>query len=91
MKRVTPVTMSRLSLYFGLIKTTMNRRIDDDGHIFVQLLDEIVAFKTSVIVVPDEATFVVDRPSVSCACSRRDAAVLLGISKALETYSEALP
>lgn len=45
MKNVTNVTMSRLSLYFGLIKTTMtNPNLDEN--FLVQLLEEILQFKT---------------------------------------------
>ncbi|CAF4596047.1 unnamed protein product [Rotaria socialis] len=65
MKKVTCVTMSRLALYFGLIKTTIiNQYLDTN--FFVRLLEEVLAFKT------------------------RDATIMVGISKALETYSEAL-
>ncbi|CAF5228585.1 unnamed protein product, partial [Rotaria magnacalcarata] len=57
--------MSRLALYFGLIKTTIiNQYLDTN--FFVRLLEEVLAFKT------------------------RDATIMVGISKALETYSEAL-
>ena len=45
MKNVTEVLMSRLTLYFGLIKTTMINQIVD-GNVFTQLLEEILAFKT---------------------------------------------
>ncbi|CAF5069399.1 unnamed protein product, partial [Rotaria sp. Silwood1] len=65
MKKVTCVIMSRLSLYFGLIKTTMTNKLLDTNF-FVQLLEEVLAFKT------------------------RDATIMVGVSKALETYSEAL-
>ncbi|CAF1033829.1 unnamed protein product [Adineta steineri] len=65
MKQVTSVELSRLALYFGLVKTTMTNDLCDT-HFFTQLLDEILAFKT------------------------RDATITVGISKALETYSEAL-
>ena len=44
MKTVTGVTISRLTLYFGLVKTTLNTSIVD-SKIFVQLLNEILAFK----------------------------------------------
>jgi len=47
MKKVTNVTVSRLALYFGLIKTTMTNQLRDTKF-FVQLLDEILAFKTFV-------------------------------------------
>jgi len=47
MKKVTDVTVSRLALYFGLIKTTMTNELRDTNF-FVQLLDEILAFKTFV-------------------------------------------
>jgi hypothetical protein len=47
MKKVTPVVMSRLALYFGLIKTTITNELLDT-HFFVQLLEEILAFKTFV-------------------------------------------
>ncbi len=48
MKDVTPVIMSRLALYFGLIKTTMTNQLLDTNF-FVQLLEEILAFKTFVL------------------------------------------
>jgi hypothetical protein len=44
MKNVTPVIMSRLSLYFGLVKTTMTNQLLDNKF-FIQLLEEILAFK----------------------------------------------
>jgi hypothetical protein len=47
MKKVTDVTVSRLALYFGLIKTTMTNELRDTNF-FVQLLNEILAFKTFV-------------------------------------------
>ena len=47
MKQVTPVLTSRLALYFGLIKTTMTNELRDTNF-FVQLLEEILAFKTFV-------------------------------------------
>jgi hypothetical protein len=47
MKKVTDVTVSRLALYFGLIKTTMTNELRDTNF-FVQLLDEILDFKTFV-------------------------------------------
>ncbi|CAF1020119.1 unnamed protein product [Rotaria sordida] len=65
MKKVTCVIMSRLALYFGLIKTTMTNQLLDTNF-FVQLLEEVLAFKTC------------------------DATIMVGVSKALETYSEAL-
>ncbi len=45
MKKVTEVVTSRLALYFGLIKTTMTNELRDTSF-FVQLLEEILAFKT---------------------------------------------
>ncbi|CAF1116719.1 unnamed protein product [Adineta ricciae] len=65
MTEVTEVTLSRLALYFGLIKTTMTNELRDTSF-FLQLLEDILAFKT------------------------REATIMVGISKALETYSEAL-
>ena len=47
MKNVTPIVMSRLALYFGLIKTTMTNQLLDTNY-FLQLLEEILAFKTFV-------------------------------------------
>lgn len=44
MKKVTPVIMSRLALYFGLIKTTMTNELRDTNF-FIQLLEEILGFK----------------------------------------------
>lgn len=37
--------MSQLALYFGLIKTTMTHQ-NLDTNFFVQLLEEVLAFKT---------------------------------------------
>ncbi len=48
MKNVTPVILSRLALYFGLIKTTMTNQLLDTNF-FVQLLEDILAFKTFVL------------------------------------------
>ena len=48
MKSVTPVIMSRLALYFGLIKTTMTNHLLDTNF-FLQLLEDILAFKTFVV------------------------------------------
>ncbi len=63
MKNVTPVIMSRLALYFGLIKTTMTNQLLDTNF-FVQLLEEILAFKTFVFYfenfLPSWISFVVD-------------------------------
>lgn len=47
MKNVSGVILSRLALYFGLIKTTMNNQ-SLDTNFFVQLLEEILCFKTFV-------------------------------------------
>ena len=48
MKKVTSVVMSQLALYFGLMKTTMTNELVD-SKFFVQLLEEILAFRTSVV------------------------------------------
>ena len=45
MKNLTKVIMSRLALYFGLIKTTMIHQ-SIDGDFFRLLLEEILQFKT---------------------------------------------
>lgn len=84
MTKVTPVVMSRLALYFGLIKTTMTNQLRD-ASFFIRLLEDILAFKTYVLTTKD------DLPRLSCLsrCSR-DATIMVGIAKALETYSEAL-
>jgi hypothetical protein len=48
MKNVSPVIMSRLALYFGLIKTTMTNQLLDTNF-FLQILQEILAFETFVL------------------------------------------
>ncbi len=83
MKNVTPVILSRLALYFGLIKTTMTNQLLDTNF-FVQLLEDILAFKTFVL---DKFLF---NRVIFFFYSRRDATIMVGISKALETYSQAL-
>jgi hypothetical protein len=47
MKNVSPIILSRLALYFGLIKTTMTNHLLDT-YFFIQLLEDILAFKTFV-------------------------------------------
>jgi hypothetical protein len=47
MKNVSPIILSRLALYFGLIKTTMTNHLLDTNF-FIQLLEDILAFKTFV-------------------------------------------
>ncbi len=56
MKNVTRVILSRLALYFGLIKTTMTNQLLDTNF-FLQLLEEILAFKTFVGFLSEEFYF----------------------------------
>ena len=48
MKEISEVGLSRLSLYFGLIKTTMTNNLLDKTFV-IQLLEDILHFKTFII------------------------------------------
>jgi len=72
MKKVTDVViLFRLALYFGLIKTTMTNELRDTN-LFVQLINEIFAFKMFVLLF---VKFFLLRFSRS----RRDVTIMVGI------------
>lgn len=85
MKQITKGKLSIIALYFGLIKTTMTNN-DLHTQFFVQLINEILSLKTFVFF----PSFFISNPNPISMDFRRDATILVGISKALETYSESL-
>jgi hypothetical protein len=81
MKKVTDVViLSRLALYFGLVKTTMTNELCDTN-LFVQLIHEIFAFKTFVLL---SVKFF----SLSFSRSRRDAMIMVGIFPSSKSFND---
>jgi len=81
MKKVTDVViLSRLALYFGLIKTTMTNELRDTN-LFVQLIHEIFAFKTFVLL---SVKFF----SLSFSRSRRDATIMVEIFPSSKSFND---